>query len=370
MTIVKNISLESQIKKLALDEGAVLVGICSADSIKDREFSDPNYLLPGAKSVISIAMNYTDEVVKKYLSKEDRHSLNLEEGLIVRKLKEIGEKIKILLEEQGYKANNCDLNFDYRNNKLNKAAYTAIKNLVELIDKDKDKSYQLTKAETKMLNNLKRLILPTIRKTSLHFIPELSHKCVAEAAGLGRIGWSGNLVTEKYGARVLLNSIITDANLEPDKTLEHNPCTGCKLCAGSCQGGLFSKDEQQIITIAGVQETIAKRNDETYCIAICSGMKGQNKFPEWSTWSPFGSVSLPSDDTIAGFVANMIAEAIEEGGEEAENMLKFIILNYKGLCKRDLDVDFLSCTCCQLVCGATNENKKESYNLLINSGCV
>ncbi|GAG85874.1 unnamed protein product, partial [marine sediment metagenome] len=43
--------LEDQIKQLALEEGAVLVGICSADSIKEKEASDPNYLLQGAQSV-------------------------------------------------------------------------------------------------------------------------------------------------------------------------------------------------------------------------------------------------------------------------------------------------------------------------------
>jgi len=74
-------SIEDQLKKLALDEGAALVGICSAESIRDKEFSNPNYLLPGAKSVISIAINLNDEVVEKYLSKEDQMAFCLEEGI-------------------------------------------------------------------------------------------------------------------------------------------------------------------------------------------------------------------------------------------------------------------------------------------------
>ena len=39
MTITKSSSLEEKVKKIALDEGAVLVGICSADSIKEKIFS-------------------------------------------------------------------------------------------------------------------------------------------------------------------------------------------------------------------------------------------------------------------------------------------------------------------------------------------
>ena len=49
-------SLEEEVKKLAIAEGAALVGICSADSIDEKEFSDPGYMLPGARSVISIAL--------------------------------------------------------------------------------------------------------------------------------------------------------------------------------------------------------------------------------------------------------------------------------------------------------------------------
>ena len=59
-------SIEEQIKKLALDEGADLVGICLADNIKNKEFSDPNFLLPGAKSVISIAIGFDNEIVKNF----------------------------------------------------------------------------------------------------------------------------------------------------------------------------------------------------------------------------------------------------------------------------------------------------------------
>ncbi|GAH34080.1 unnamed protein product, partial [marine sediment metagenome] len=148
-----NSSIEEQLKKLALSEGAVLVGICSAESIKDKEFSNPNYLLPGAKSVISIAINFDDEVVEKYLSKEDQMALCLEEGITTKNLKRIAEKIKIFLEEKGFRAVNCDCNYDYRNinTKSKTTIVSSLRMLIDLINKQKDENIELNKQEEKSL---------------------------------------------------------------------------------------------------------------------------------------------------------------------------------------------------------------------------
>ena len=375
MTQTETISLEEQIKKLALEEGAALVGICSAESIKDKEFSDPNYLLPGAKSVISIALNFDDEKVRKYLSKEEYLPLCHEEGYTTKNLKRIAGKIKAFLEEKGFEAYNCDCNYDYRNvNRASKVVASSIRTLVDLINKDKDIDINLTKQEEKTLNRLKKLILPGLRKTPMHLIPSLSHRCVAVAAGIGRIGWSGNLLTEKYGARVLLNSIITDAELENDKPLENNPCTKCKVCEKSCQGGLFSKDEELTIKIAGVEETIAKRNSYAYCIAVCSSMSGQNKFKEWSTWSPFrfdNIERLPLDDSVDNYVKNMFAKGIEKGGQQAENVLRLVENTFLGRNDKPAESFRPTCGFCQMVCSGRDSKKtKENYKLIVNSGCI
>lgn len=375
MTQTETNSLEEQIKNLALEEGAVLVGICSAESIKNNEFSDPNYLFPGAKSVISIAINFDDEKVRKYLSKEEYLPLCYEEGYTTKNLKRIAEKIKVFLEEKGFSAYNCDCNYDYRNiNKSSKAVISNIKILIDLINKDKDEDINLTEQEEKTLNRLKKMILPGLKKTPMLLIPSLSHRCVAVSAGIGRIGWSGNLITEKYGARVLLNSIITNANLKPDKPLEGNPCTKCKICEKSCQGGLFSKDEEQTINIAGVEETIAKRNSYAYCIAVCSSMSGQNKFKEWSTWSPFrfdDIKSLPLDDSVDTYVKNMFANGIEKGGQQAENVLRLIENTFLGRNDKSAEDFRPTCGFCQMVCSGHDLNKtKENYNLIVNSGCI
>lgn len=367
--------LENQIKELAIKEGAVLVGICSANSIREKEFSDPSFLLPGAQSVISIALNYSDDAVKKYLSKEEHKPLLLEEGLITKNLKRIAEKVKIFFEEKGYKAYNCDCNYDYRNvGTRGKVIVSTLRMLIDLINKEKDESVELTEKEKKSLSSLKKLMLGGLRKTPMDLTPSLSHRCVAVAAGVGRIGWSGNLITESYGARVLLNSIITTAKLKPDKPLVENPCVNCRLCEKSCQGGLFAKDDEETIQIAGIEETIAKRNSYAYCIAICSGMSGQNKFKEWSTWSPFrfdDIERLPLDDTVVSYVQNMFAKAVEKGGAEAENIFRLVENSYLGRNDKPAEDFIASCGFCQLVCSGHNVKKtKKNYDSIVNSGCI
>lgn len=376
MTITKPISLEDQIKQLALEEGAVLVGICSADSIKEKEASDPNYLLQGAQSVVSIGLNLDDEKIKIYLSKKERDPFVENQDDVYKKLKEIGEKIKLFLEEKGYKAVNCDLNFDYRNRKKNDKNPELIETYIKLIDKEKNNT--ITDKERAMVERMQKMLdLATPKNPKEQFqegmVPELSHKCVAVAAGLGRVGWSGNVVTEKYGARVLFNSIVTDAKLTADKQLEKNPCNNCKLCEKACQSGLFSPDETQNITIAGVEETIAKRYSKAYCAAVCGGMIGQNKFKEWSTWSPYrlkDGESLPKDDSINEYVMKLMLECIKEGSVRAKHLLVQMKAIRDGLHNKPKGKYVPTCACCQLVCGPTMQDKKESYKLLKNGGCI
>ena len=69
---------------------------------------------------------------------------------------------------------------------------------------------------------------------------ELPHKTVATAAGLGWIGKSCLLVTEKYGSAVRLSSILTDAPLICDSPLPASKCKGCKKCGEACPAQALS----------------------------------------------------------------------------------------------------------------------------------
>jgi Fe-S-cluster-containing hydrogenase component 2 len=68
----------------------------------------------------------------------------------------------------------------------------------------------------------------------------LSHKLVAQAAGLGIIGTSRNFLHRRFGAYCLIDTVVT--NLEFDaaeyaasqEPLDWNPCLECNLCVASC----------------------------------------------------------------------------------------------------------------------------------------
>lgn len=63
----------------------------------------------------------------------------------------------------------------------------------------------------------------------------LSHKLVAQAAGLGVIGLSRNFLHRRFGAYCLLDTVVTNLELgEYDGAVAWNPCIECNLCVASC----------------------------------------------------------------------------------------------------------------------------------------
>lgn len=73
----------------------------------------------------------------------------------------------------------------------------------------------------------------------------LSHKLVAQAAGLGVIGLSRNFLHREFGAYCLLDTVVT--NLEfPAESLDTpedwNPCVGCNLCVAGCPTAAIKSD--------------------------------------------------------------------------------------------------------------------------------
>ena len=71
----------------------------------------------------------------------------------------------------------------------------------------------------------------------------ISHKPVAAAAGLGRIGHHRLLIHPKYGSHLCLGTLVIDQPLESyDQPIPFNPCLNCNLCVGVCPTGAISKD--------------------------------------------------------------------------------------------------------------------------------
>jgi epoxyqueuosine reductase QueG len=68
----------------------------------------------------------------------------------------------------------------------------------------------------------------------------LPHKTIATRAGIGWIGKSALLVTERYGSAVRLSSILTDAPLVTAPPVNKSRCGGCMICTDACPGRAVS----------------------------------------------------------------------------------------------------------------------------------
>ena len=69
---------------------------------------------------------------------------------------------------------------------------------------------------------------------------DLPHKTIATRAGLGWIGKSTLLVTEKFGSAVRLTSILTNAPLVVEKSINASICGECLVCKNICIGSAIS----------------------------------------------------------------------------------------------------------------------------------
>jgi Fe-S-cluster-containing hydrogenase component 2 len=71
----------------------------------------------------------------------------------------------------------------------------------------------------------------------------VSHKPIAVAAGLGKMGLHRNVIHPIFGSFVLLNTVLIDAEVdEYNAPLDYNPCLDCKLCAAACPTGAIAPD--------------------------------------------------------------------------------------------------------------------------------
>ena len=138
----------------------------------------------------------------------------------------------------------------------------------------------------------------------------VSHKLVAEAAGLGKMGVHRNIIHPKFGNFVLLGTIFIEAEVsEQSQPIDYNPCLKCKLCVAACPVGAIGTDgnfdfgacmnhnykefmggfQSYVETVADANNGMALRNEVTdaehgswwqslsfganykaaYCLAVC-----------------------------------------------------------------------------------------------------
>jgi len=71
----------------------------------------------------------------------------------------------------------------------------------------------------------------------------VSHKRVAQAAGLGKIGIHRNVIHPKFGSFIFLGTVLIDRQVaEYGDRIDFDPCLNCKLCVAACPTGAIKPD--------------------------------------------------------------------------------------------------------------------------------
>jgi epoxyqueuosine reductase len=185
MTKKNAAGLENLLKGVKADR----VGVVNLDDCKDTPLQgDARELLPGAKSIVVLAMEVFLETVSQATSKAFVGDIALRDLYLAN-----SNVIDGLLDWEGYK----------------------------LVKELHAKGY-------------KGLLLPAGGAPyDARFLEgPLSYKHIARAAGMGIFGWNSLLLTPDYGARVRLVSILTDAPFAGSVPLiMESPCI---KCGGAC----------------------------------------------------------------------------------------------------------------------------------------
>lgn len=317
-----------KLKSLAQSCGADLIGITSRTRLIDGPPSaDPRYLLPSANSVISFAVTLDADIARDFISKKDWRTHCEDRKKIAQKLYIIGDALVEKLTSEGHKAVNVDLNNNYR---------------------PEDNASDVTEM------------------TEFH--PDFSHRYAALAAGIGRLGWSGNLLIRKFGALVELGSVLTSATLAVDLTIldEDHPCDKCKICSLVCPVQMISPKVSKQVTIAGITENIAKKRPNTCCWIGCTGYQGMSTSRTWSNWSPYLlDHKLPNEKEALDALCISLQKA-DPQMQDAENSFA----NYRQAVFDPGWFYYTVCGFCRSVCSSDRKTRLVNRKRIVNSGTV
>ncbi|SHH23165.1 Epoxyqueuosine reductase QueG (queuosine biosynthesis) [Caloranaerobacter azorensis DSM 13643] len=98
---------------------------------------------------------------------------------------------------------------------------------------------QITLAITIMIQNEGYLAMAipasqTVKTKTDAYTGIFQHKTVATLAGLGWIGKNACLVTEEFGPRIRLGTVLTNMILPYDEPIRNSKCGNCNICVKKC----------------------------------------------------------------------------------------------------------------------------------------
>jgi epoxyqueuosine reductase len=199
MAVKKNAEKINQEVQAALARLEVdMAGVARVDALEDEPTQKAFLeLLPGVKSIVVVGMEIWPEFLDLTSAEMTAGAINFND---------------IYQQHQ-----------DYIRGKLSRAVY----DFAKASRKAGFKALPLTGAG------------PAVDRRILKAI--ISYKHVAEAAGLGRIGMSSLLITEKYGPRIRLAMCLTEALLEPTPYIKDHICRYCNVCVLKCPAHALEK---------------------------------------------------------------------------------------------------------------------------------
>jgi epoxyqueuosine reductase len=314
----RNEDLNQLVKDLALNAGAIDVGIVTTETLAGGPPStDLSYVLEGAKSAVVFALPLDQEKIERFLKKEDFTEHCLDNVRTNTLASGIALELARLLEMKGHAAFPVESNFVYR----------------------KDTPRGLLDEK-----------------------PPISHRYLAVRAGIAYFGLSGNVIRKKEGAAIILGSVVTDAQLTPTDPLppEENYCDACGLCQSACASGLMHPDEKTAVTLGGVEFSYARRQSYNRCDYVCGGFTGLSRSGKWSTWSPARFPIPEKDEEFLNAIRSTV-KAYAFRPRPGIGFYNALLPGSKGQ---------LTCGHCQLICHPDKGIRKERFKMLTGAGVV
>jgi len=357
-------SLEKKIKDFVSEQGVEVVGLAGPERLDGPPSLDPTYTLPGARSIVSIALPMDTDAIYDWLSKSSKSNHELDQIRKNQRTYRIGKNLADYLVSLGHQAREVPANTDYRR---------------------------------------------SLNVVATH--PSFSHRFGAIASGIAGQGWSGNVMTMEYGAACYLGTVVTDAVLESDPPIPPRYfvdtfCVNCKLCAKTCVSKMFAEEGEEYVLLNGELHPRGKRRNIDFCNTSCFGLHSISSDLKWSTWGEHwingwiteepdptdrGKIhatlqlktvmagdSAPRYDLIRHSTSKLIPEELMDEiseerlpQDEPERLRYMMDFTRKiGVIKGLRNPYPLSCGNCALVCSPSLKETAERYRTLVESGIV
>ena len=310
--------LTQRAKELALCYGASAVGVVTREMLAGGPPSaDISYVLPRAGSAVSFCVPLDQAYIEDWFSKKSRKAHfqdNIRKNAIA---SGISLELANYLTQKGYPSTPLTANTSYR-------------------------------SDTK--------------RGFLDEKPPVSHRYLAVRSGVGFFGLSGNVLTRKEGAAVILGSVVTEAELIPTEPLagSENYCDDCRLCEASCASGYINGRERVSVTLGGLEFSYTQNRHHSRCDYVCGGFAGLHKSGEWSTWSPARFPIPEEDEAFYPALLHAVGPYLKR---PKPDMAVFNVI-MPG------DKVELTCGNCQLICHPDKAVRKARYKMLTRSGVV